>query len=261
MTMEIELEHIKGFIAEWADLERMLPLIPRVAIIEYNGNDITGSLEIARHYEERGLDVNVVKRIVLCGQISLSILDNEVALRKHFPHAKIEKTCCSWEKMKEKDLHMFETLVFHMGIGARIFKSPVVEKRGYGNRFLEIVNATNHAYSVCALIVSDKNLFHPLRYCFIAQSVSDFALEKTDEFLAPTSFCREKQEYIKMCETTLIPRDIFFQCEAEAEHGCEECNQCGSYGKRKQCPLAQHKVAGFYRNGMFVPKNETLLSR
>ena len=89
MIMETELEHIKDFISECADLERMLPLISRVAIIEYDGNDIAGSLEIARHYEEHGLNVNAIKRIILCGKISNGILENENKLRKHFPSAKI----------------------------------------------------------------------------------------------------------------------------------------------------------------------------
>ena len=258
MIMETELEHIKGFISKCADLERMLPLITSVAIIEYNGEDITGSMEIARHYEEHGYSVNAIKKIILCGKISNAILENENKLKKHFPSAKIEKTLCSWLQIKEKDLQVFDTLVFHMGIGARIFKSAVIEKRGYGNRFREIVKATHHTYCVCVLIISELDLFNPARYYIVGLSVSDFTLKDADKMPTLTSFCKEKKKYMEMCETTLAPKDIFFQCEAEAEHGCEECNQCNAYGRRKQCPMAQHKVAGFYRNGMFVPKDERI---
>lgn len=256
--MRPDLEDIMGFIGQDIELNRILPLIRRVAIIEYNGEDITGSLEVARHYTEFGFDINAVKRIILCGNNTFRISSKEEELKKRFPSATIEKTGNSWKEIDEDGLQMYETLVFHLGFGARINYSDVEQNRGDGIRFREIVTATHHAYCVCVLLRQVQRWYSPASYHVSRMSVGDFTLKETEALPEPTSFCKQKQEYMQMCESTLIPRDVFFQCETEAEHGCEECNQCNAYGKAKRCPIALHKVAGFYRQGMFVPKNEII---
>ena len=255
-----ELSTISSQISHHEELSRLLPLIKGITIIEYDGDDIWASTGFYEYLLSYGLSVDIVNRIILCGRKSEKLQDNVQMLRTLFPSVEPEPTYKKWDDTDFKRLNILDVLVFHMATCI-----PVDEydnNHGAGVKLNEIVDITRNAYSVCFLFNytsysdSRKTGYTRLR---AKLRLSDFSTEETNEEMQPpSSFCLEKQEYIRTCQETLIPKDFFFQCVDEAEHGCEDCNQCDRYGKRKQCPYAQRKIAEFYRKGMYVPKDEKI---
>ena len=251
---------ISSQISHHEELSRLLPLIKGITIIEYDGDDIWASTGFYEYLLSNGLSVDIVNRIILCGRKSEKLQDNVQMLRTLFPSVEPEPTYKKWDDTDFKRLNILDVLVFHMATCI-----PVDEydnNHGAGVKLNEIVDITRNAYSVCFLFNytsysdSRKTGYTRLR---AKLRLSDFSTEETNEEMQPSSsFCLEKQEYIRTCQETLIPKDFFFQCVDEAEHGCEDCNQCDRYGKRKQCPYAQRKIAEFYRKGMYVPKDEKI---
>ncbi len=241
------------------ELSRLLPLIGGITIIEYNGNDVQGSKGLHDYFLDNELSVNVVNRIIVCGKSSEKTNDNIELLRTLFPHLEPEMTRKDWDDTDFKVLNISDVLVFHMA--GVVTGQAFDEHSGSSIRLHEIVKQTRNVYYACFLTHRSLNIYGNRRTkCLRAQlRITDFI--RDDRFKnepEPTTFCIEKQEYINTCQNTLIPKDLFFQCVEEAEHGCENCNLCQDYGKRKQCPFAQRKVAEFYRMGMYVPKDEKI---
>ncbi len=255
-----EMSTISSLIAHHEELSRLLPFIKGIAIIEYDGDDIGASTGFYEYLLDNGLSIDVVKRIILCGRKSEKRESNVQTLRALFPSVEPEKTNKKWYDTDFKSLNILNVLVLHMATCI-----PVGEydnNRGDGVKLHEIVAITRHAYSVCFLVnytsftASRKKGYTCLRANL---RLTDFTTEeKNEEIPAPSSFCLERQEYMRTCQETLSPETLFFLCFDEAEHGCEECNQCDKYGKRKQCPYAQRIIAEFYRKGMYVPKDEKI---
>lgn len=251
---------IHTLISQHDELSRLLPLISGITIIEYDGENIEGSKGLYEYLLSNELTNNVVNRIIICGRKTEKLLDNISILRALFPYVEPEVLNKDWRDADFNSLNIYDVLVFHMA-GDEITGVAYDNNRLDGKKIREIVMRTRHAYYVCFLLENDALWYYDEedRYCLRAQlRLSDFDSEKSDETIEPTAFCLEKQEYIQMCSDTLIPKDFFFQCVDEADHGCEECNQCSKYGKRKQCPFAQKIIADCYRRGMYVPKDEKI---
>ena len=246
-------------ISRYEELIRLLPLIKGITIIEYDGEDVSGTTGLYEYMLSNELSVNVVGRIIVCGKQSAKLQQNINMLRALFPFVEPEVTHKEWEDTDFKALNINDVLVFHM---ANVVGTSEYDNfRGVGVRLHEIVKQTRQAYYVCILHnyvpfwpfedESDNCLRCKLR-------LTDFGVKGHDNIPAPTAFCTERQEYIKMCQETLIPKDLFFQCVDEADHGCEECDQCSNYGKMKRCPFAQRVIADCYRQGIYVPKDERI---
>ena len=251
---------IHSLISQHDELSRLLPLISGITIIEYDGENIEGSKGLYEYLLRNDLSVNVINRIIICGKKTEKLLDNISMLRALFPYVEPEVLNKDWHDADFNSLNVYDVLVFHMA-GDEVTGGAYDNYRRDGKRLREIVKLTRQAYYVCVLSEDDALWYFDEedQYCLRVQlRLSDFESEEGEETIEPTAFCLEKQEYIQMCGDTLIPKDFFFQCVDEADHGCEECNQCSKYGKRKQCPFAQRKIADFYRRGMYVPKDEKI---
>ena len=246
-------------ISRYEELVRLLPLIKSITIIEYDGEDISGTTGLYEYMLSNELSINVVDRIIVCGKKSAKLQQNINMLRALFPSVEPEVTHKEWEDTDFKALNINDVLVFHM---ANVVGTSEYDNfRGVGVRLHEIVKQTRQAYFVCFLHnyvpfwpfedESDNCLRCKLR-------LTDFGVKGHDDIPSPTAFCSERREYIKMCQETLIPKDLFFQCVDEADHGCEECDQCSNYGKMKRCPFAQRVIADCYRQGIYVPKDERI---
>lgn len=73
-----------------------------------------------------------------------------------------------------------------------------------------------------------------------------------------TSLCAQKIKYMDDIYKNLSKNDAFMHMMDELSNGCDSCCMCSTYGPEKQCPHAQRLIAQFYRDGVFVPKNEKI---
>ncbi len=246
-------------ISQNEELVRLLPLIKGVTIIEYDGEDIQGSTGLYEYMLSNELSVDVINRIIVCGKNSEALQKNINMLRVIFPLVEPEVTQKEWYDTNFKSLNVCNVLVFHMATCVSVDEYD--NYREVGSKMHEIVELTRSAYSVCYLFnyTSFRDGLNSGYTRLRAKlRLRDFSIEDDNSVQSPSTFCIEKQEYIKMCQETLIPKDLFFQCVDEAEHGCEECDQCDNYGKLKRCPYAQRAVADCYRRGVYVPKDERI---
>ena len=245
-------------ITSQSELTRLLPLIGNIAIIEYDGKDVTGSLDIARYFNGHDIDPIAINRILLLGKRSRETLRNKEILSKHFPLADITIVNKRWQDIDPRELKITNTLVFHTGYSAGISDTLFDQETGNGETFVNFVNKTRTAYYACILNNSDDSIFATHFTCRVKLRLKEFALDTNSKSEAKTNFCRDKHDFITNCIETLIEKDAFFQCVEETDHGCEECNQCSNYNAAKRCPFAQRKVAEFYRKGKFVPQDDRI---
>lgn len=256
--MDTDYKNIIDAISGEEELIRQLSLIDDIAIIEYDGRNITGSCAIAQYMEENFIDTSVVTRIVLLGKKNTQMAANENHLSELFPNAKITLTNKLWSELEPRTLKICNTLVFHIGMTIGIDDFKYEQVWGNGAQFVDYINKTRVAYFACVLKNRQTSFFENPFIVRANMRLKEFALETEVATCEQTKFCKDKQEYITYCIDTLTPKDAFFQCIEEAEHGCEECNQCGNYGSRKQCPFAQRAIANYYRNGIYVPQDEKI---
>lgn len=253
--MDIDNVNIVDAISNEDEFMRILPLIENIAIIEYDGSSITGSIAIAHILKKCGIGTDVIKRVFLLGKKTTKTKLNEIQLAELYPNVTIEVFNKVWREINPRSLKMSNTLVFHVGISIGITEYMFDKKIGKGEDFVNFVNKTRVAYYMCLLNTREHSFFENPYTTRCQLRLKDFALETIENVQTQTTFCKDKQDYIENCINTLTEQDAFFQCIEEAEHGCEDCNQCGRYGSRKQCPYAQRIVAKYYRDGVYVPQN------
>lgn len=252
------LENIIDVITRDSELVRMLPMIGDLAIIEYNGENITSSCAIAQYMIENGIDTSVVNRIILMGKKTPKIVANEKQLLKQYPNATISIINKVWNKVDNRTLNVHNILVFHIGHTVGVSDYTYDQGINNGDIFLEIVNQNRSAYFVC-ILNKRESIFGENPYILRRNlRLKEYAFVCGVETKQKTGFCKDRQEFINNCIKSLTPKDAFFQCIDEVEHGCEECNQCENYGARKNCPFAQRVISSFYRNGHYVQKNEKI---
>lgn len=256
--MDIDNVNIVDAISNEDELMRILPLIENIAIIEYDSSSIIGSIAIVHILGKYGIEADVVKRVILLGKKSAETNLNESQLAELYPNVTITVVNKVWHEVNPHSLKMRNTLVFHVGISIGITEYMFDNEIGKGKDFVNFVNKTRVAYYVCMLNTREHSFFENPYTVRCQLRLKDFTLEAREDVQPQTHFCKDKQGYIENCINTLTEQDAFFQCIEEAEHGCEDCSQCGSYGSRKQCPYAQRAVAKYYREGVFVPQNSTI---
>ena len=250
---------IAELMANDRELARLLPLVGGVTIIEYDGEYIQGSEALHDYLSDNGIANGIVDRIVICGKPSSRLLYNYHRLETLYPFAEVEKTDLEWQKTDFDALKILDVLVFHVAVATGMTGGDYKSGHGKGALMKNIVCSTRNAYDACLLSCDafffdedfcDYELITHLRLTGIEQ--------EEDSGPSPTDFCREKNAQMAMFETTLVSKDYFFQCMDEMANGCEECNLCKNYGKRKECPEAQRRIADCYRQGIFVERSEVI---
>lgn len=249
--MSMDIEKIKNATKEQSHLDKLIRLVDSIAIIEYNGKDINGCKALCEYIKEQDLSIDIVKRVVLLGRRNRELKRSREKTEELFPDCEITIPGLTWLDVDPVSLKVRNTLVLHM------FTTEVTQEltqKSFKNlgKLNRLVSQTRCAYSACYLSFNDEQLK------IVAQlSLSHFVF--TEQVATPqTAFCKEKQEYIDMCLSSLTKKDAFFQCIDEVDHGCETCNQCTNYGLRKQCPMAQRRVAECYREGIYVPQDKNI---
>lgn len=233
------------------ELVHFIPLIDDIAILEYDGKDISGSMAVAKYLKELDFVTNKVKRIVLFGKANEAVKSNVAKLTDLFPEAVVSVSNKPWNKTDIKKLKVANVLVLHM---ARATGFRLKDFSTY-NKLWEIVRETRSAYYACFINKAyTQNLFD--NECFIIKkfSLSDLKFTTPTSLPERTSYCEDNEDYMRSC----INNKVFFQCLEVVKQGCEDCNQSGNYGKRHLCPIAQRYIARFYREGIFVPKDEKI---
>ena len=248
---------MKELISKSEELSRLLPMIGGITIIEYDGEDIQGSIGLFEYMSDNVLHLDAVDHIILCGKQTEKLEQNYGSLQSFFPSAKIDKTDRKWQKTDFDSLKVLDPLVFHMA--PTVLTDYEYDSEDEKAKHLrKIIRCTRHAYYACVLS-SSPTLFNCDGLSLRTQlRLKDFEFVIDGEQQERTDFCRDKLAYMEMCEGTLTPKDLFFQITKEAEHGCESCNQCDNYGRLRKCPEAQRRIADYYRRGMYVPKNERI---
>lgn len=250
---------IAELMANDRELARLLPLVGGVTIIEYDGEYIQGSEALHDYLSDNDIANGIVDRIVICGKPSSRLLYNYHRLETLYPFAKVEKTDLEWQKTDFDALKTLDVLVFHMAVATGMTGGDYKSGHGKGALMKNIVCSTRNAYDACLL--SCDAFFFDEDFCDY-ELVTHLRLtgieQEEDSDPSPTDFCREKNAQMAMFETTLVPKDYFFQCMDEMANGCEECNLCKNYGKRKECPEAQKRIADCYRQGIFVERSEVI---
>ena len=222
--------------------------VDSIAIIEYNGKDINGCKALYEFISEQELDECIVKRVVLLGKRCREIRKNKESVEELFPNCEVTIPGSVWSKVEAKELNVRNTLVLHMTYSTGITIESLQMAIGPKIFVNRLIRETKFAFSACYISVNET-----------IKIIGDFSLSKytfTEQQSTPqTAYCKEKQEYMDMCLNNLSKKDAFFQFIDEVEHGCDKCNQCSNYGSRKQCPIAQRRVAECYREGIYVPKD------
>lgn len=236
---------------------RLLPLIKDVAIIEYDGEKIDSCRAVAKYYEDNALDKSAVKEIMLLGCNKMALKANKEEIGSIFPTAKVTIPFIRWKDFKCDRSAFSHSLVIHNGTSLS-FTTEDFDYYGANDAILfrGIVNSTRTAYYFCILKNNATSFYHVHYSSIYKFRLLDFKFNETENEPKQNDFCINKDKYLKICTSTLIPKDSFFQCMDEVRHGCEECNLCGNYEKQHYCPLSQRAIAQFYREGMFVPKDE-----
>lgn len=256
--MLVDSANIIQVLSEEKELTRLLPLINDVAIIEYDGRSIECSRAIAHYMADNGVGLSVVSRIVLLGKKTSQTVHNESALLKIFPNAQTTVVNKPWYEVEPRELHVWNTLTFHVGVTVGMNDYMFDKKQKKGECFVNFVNKTRVAYYVCLLNNRQTSLFDCAYTSRLNLRLRSFALDTGSSNNEKTQLCKDKQDYINSCLKTLSAKDTFFQLIDEAEHGCEKCNQCGNYGYHKRCPFAQRMIAKHYREGIYVPQNDRI---
>lgn len=240
------------------ELERLLPLINDVAIIEYDGKNIDFSEAVKHYLHDKGLPDDIVKRIVLLGETNVKKKASNFLLSKLFPHASISAVDKTWRRVLPEEMEVHCSLVFHNGCSALISEDifdDVLDADG--NAFKIMVNGTRSAYYVC-LLNGDNDAFSSLYSLKSNLRLDDFKLKEVKPAPSKSGHCADKLGYLTSCVESLVAKDAFFQAIDDAEQGCEECDQCANYSPHKHCPEAQRIVARYYREGLFVPQSDVI---
>lgn len=255
--MTCEKETIINCINSNTGLVRLLPSIGNIAIIEYDGADIEASLAIYDYMSNNGIDTDSVKNIVLLGTLSRQKKENAATLSCRFSNATVTCINKKWDRIVPEDIAIPNILAFHVGASVGISRNQLYKRKDTGENFLRLVVESNYAYYVC--ILKDSDRFWTEECVLITQLKLKVKTSVTAPFAeAQMQYCIDKQDYLKDCQDHLIPKDAFLLCMQEVDAGCENCNQCNKYGKDRKCPMAQREISKFYRDGIFVPKNETI---
>lgn len=246
-------QNFKQVISEDEAMVRLLPLIDDVAIIVYDSDTTDCCQALKKYMDEINLDESCIKRIILVGN-NIKDVRNESVLDL-FPEAHWTILGKDWKETSFSRLKIRNTLVIHIATCVNIgdFKT----KRGDGLLLQERVKETRSAYYACFLWKQSDDLFANHVCLYSHMSLEDYKLEE-EPYIEPSVFCKKREEFISLCLKELTQKDVFFQIMEEVTNGCTECNLCIKYGRAHLCPMAQHYIAKFYREGFFVPQNDSI---
>lgn len=252
-----DIEDIMSVIASDKDFCQMLINVDDISIIEWDGNIVYGSQAMSAYFEENHISKDKIKDIYLLGKKNANIISNTAELKNMFPQANLIVSGKDWRNIDADKLGVHNTFVVH-------FASTTpqnAEKVGKGNKQeRRIINDTRCAYYAVVSKMGNGGLFDNTYSSFVKNTLTDFDPIKWVDANTQTPFCKNRLNMLANLETSscLSQASTFSSYIEELKNGCSECSQCLFYKKDKQCPEAQMVIARQYRNGLYVPENETI---
>lgn len=254
----MNIDIIKNTISESEQLNEMLLMMENIAIIEYNGMNIDGCEAISQYLDENNIERGVVKNIVLLGKKNRSIRKNISLLNEMFPEADIIIPNKDWRNINPQDINIHNTFVLHMLMEAGPLWESVRQNIIYRKQITQILRNTRSAYFAVLYKSLPDDSDAPVVILRGQLDLSNLVFLEDANKVQPTTYCIERGQYLNMFLENTSEKDMFFLAADEVENGCNICNQATNYGHRKQCPLAQRQVAKCYRDGIYVPKDDTI---
>lgn len=254
----MNIDIIKNTICESEQLNEMLLMMENLAIIEYNGVNIDGCRAISAYLDENNIEKGVVKNIVLLGKKNKAIRNNNSILNVMFPEANIIIPNQDWRDIDPHEINIHNTCVLHMIMEVGQLMEDIRQNITYSKQITKLFRNTRSAY-FAALYKSLPKGADTHKVILLGQlGLSNLVFMEDTNKVQPTTYCLERSQYLNMFLKNTSEKDMFFLAVDEVENGCNICNQASKYGHRKQCPLAQRQVAKCYRDGIYVPKDETI---
>jgi len=254
----MSIDNINDAISINKRLHDLLLLTDNIAIIEYNGSNIDGSKAIASYLDENDISTNAVSNIVLLGKKCKDLRANIRALGYIFPYANIVVPGKDWRGVDVKSLDFDCPLVLHMFLDTGFIVRGDRLDGNVVDDLTRIVNSTRRAfYGIFykSILTGEQK---PQIKIYGKFTVEDYAFTEDESKVKLTDYCLEKKKYLDMYIENISEKDSFFQIVDEVEYGCKDCNQCTKYSHSKRCPLAQRQVARCYREGLYVPQDDTI---
>lgn len=260
------IEHIKSEIYYNTRLLRILKSVLSITIIEYDATNVDSSIAVLELLDTCTDREQPCVNIILLGETTDKISDNERKLKAKWSSLNIVQTGNSWDKQNFEILNISSVLILHILVNIRNKKDETVLGRIF--KFQEhcnkklirsIIDSTRCAYYASFMKSETDNLLNSPVVISFKVTLDDLRFTASEEEgRTPTLFCSDKREYMEHAIEHLNANDSFFLCFYEMESGCTECNQCENYKVQRYCPMAQCKIAEFYRTGDFVDYNDMI---
>lgn len=234
------------------NVHALLAIIDDVSIIEYNGDNVTASIDFAQFLHKKGINTNIVKRINIYG--NQPFRNDLYILEKEYPSATITHIKKSWNSItKEQDLaldkhilsiHFLHNIV-HNGVFSFEDMTYVLE---------QLITSSRHIYNVITTRtdMTDKSSF------IVKANVDlkEITFNPPPPVVNTPPHCLEKQKYLESINKANY--NPLYQAFQEIRHGCQQCPLCNKYGKNRLCPLFQHKIAQYYKEGLYAPQSDII---
>lgn len=259
-----------------ANLLKAICTAPSIDIIEYDATSIAGTISVLKLIEtcSNQYTTNTTRRInvILLGDRNPKLIDqNEHTLKHSHNNLTIKRFKTSWKNIDFKELNQYGILTLHMLFDAEInipcnsdsnlnFILMFSRSNDDTPKLREIIRETRNAFYAVFSKSLPRNLFDSSIKMAYWLTLEDIKFrDNSNQTEKQTKFCQYKQEYMDNAIKNVSERDAFFICFDEMESGCTECNQSVSYNSHLHfCPMAQCRVAEFYRKGDYIETNATI---
>ncbi len=257
------IEVIKREIGNNIRFAQMLTSVSSITIIEYDAVNVVGTRAILKFLTEYADWGQIDVTVILLGDNTGRILHNEEALKSEWNKINVLRTGNIWDKQNFEALNISSILILHILFSIGIDNSSVsifnLKKYRQQKLINSIINSTRQAYYATFLNSNTNSLFDRPIVIDFKDNLKDLRFTSLrDDKQKPTLFCSDKKEYMEHAVENLDAKDSFFLCFDEMESGCTACNQCGKYMMQRHCPMAQCKIAEFYRTGYFVDHDDKI---
>lgn len=237
---------------ENSDAHNLLTSVKDIGIVTYFVDKTTFYYDFANWLDENNISRDVVKGIIIILENAEESKGVRKMLRELFPNTYISIFfgMKGYRKVMRENFIMAHSLVLHL-IGDYDEINSFIPLRLSNKRYL---------YDIIISVENDWSLFfRPYSIKTINKDLCTLHFNNKEPIpLNDTEFCKERLISIDKLLSKEQYHDAFFQSMEEVNNGCDSCPKCSMYSAVKVCPVFQHIIAGFYRKGLFVPKNEKI---